>query len=144
MCQTALISRNVRRLSRRSYNHRLEVATPNSYNVAQLSRLNHELDNLYELIYEDWRNITEEDYRLFGGQYVILLQTIKFLYTACRKLPKEMGLREEIRKLGMNYSALYELNSDIVNFNFNLPKNEEMKHLMSRLAEIDKRETVEA
>ena len=51
----------------------------------------------------------------------MLIQTVKQLYDACRKLPKEMGLKDEIRKLGMNYSALYELNSDIVNFRINLP-----------------------
>lgn len=41
-----------------------------------------------------------------------------------------MGLSEEMRKLGMNYSALYELNSDINNFCIKLPKNEEMKQVL--------------
>lgn len=39
----------------------------------------------------------------------------------------------------MNYSALYELNSDIVNFCIKMPKNEEMKKALQRLAEVDKR-----
>ena len=60
---------------------------------------------------------------MFGGQFVILIQTIKQLYDACKKQPKAMGLREETKKLGMNYSALYELNSDIVNFCIKMPKN---------------------
>ena len=144
MCETAVISDKVVRLSRRSYNHRLVMAAPNNYHAGQLARLNRELDSLYELIYDEWTTISEEDYRVFGGQLVILIQTVKQLYETCKKQSKHLGLQEETRKLGMNYSALYELNSDIVNFNFNLPKNEEMKHLMSRLAEIDKRETVEA
>lgn len=67
MCETVLISNRVRRLSRRSYNHRLVIASSEKYHVAQLARLNRELDSLYELIYDDWRNITEEDYRVFGG-----------------------------------------------------------------------------
>ena len=54
--------------------------------------------------------------RVFGGQLVILIQTIKQLYETCKKQSKHLGLQEETRKLGMNYSALYELNSDIVNF----------------------------
>ena len=96
--------------------HRIEVATPGSYQKSQLTRLNHELDSLYETIYDDWTTITEDDYKVFGAQFHLLIQTVKQLYDACRKLPKEMGLKDEIRKLGMNYSALYELNSDIVNF----------------------------
>ena len=91
-----------------------------------MARLNHELDSLYETIYDEWTTITEDDYKVFGAQFHLLIQTVKQLYDACRKLPKEMGLKDEIRKLGMNYSALYELNSDIVNFRIKLPKNEEM------------------
>ena len=96
----------------------------------QLVRLNRELDSLYEFIYDDWRTITEEDYKMFGGQFVILIQTIKQLYDACKKQPKAMGLGEETKRLGMNYSALYELNSDIVNFCIKMPKNEEMKEVL--------------
>ena len=116
MCQTLLLSQNMVRMSKRTYSHRLEVATPNCYNVGRLARLNKDLDSLYELVYGQWRTITDEDYRIFGGQYKILLQTIKDLYNACRKAPGTMGLKEETRKLGMNYSALYELNADIVTF----------------------------
>ena len=49
-----------------------------------------------------------------------------------------MGLKEETNKLGMNYSALYELNSDIVNFRIKLPKNEEIKDTLRKLAELDR------
>ena len=50
-----------------------------------------------------------------------------------------MGLGEETIRLGMNYSALYELNSDIVNFCIKMPKNEEMKKALQYLTEVDKR-----
>ena len=76
---------------------------------------------------------------MFGGKFVILIQTVKQLYDACRKQPKDMGLSEETKKLGMNYSALYELNSDIVNFCIKMPKNEEMKKALQQLADVDKR-----
>ena len=46
-------------------------------------------------------------------------------------------MKEETAILGMNYSALYELNSDIVNFCIKLPKNQEIKQLMNRLDKID-------
>jgi len=138
MCEAGLITRRVVRLSRRSFNHRIEVASPNGYQKSQLARLNRELDGLYETIYDDWTTITEDDYKMFGGQLQLLILTVKQLYDACRKMPKEMGLKDETRKLGMNYSALYELNSDIVNFRIKLPKNEEMKTTLRKLAELDK------
>ena len=84
-----------------------------------------------------WATITEDDYKVFGGQLEILLQTIKNLYDTCKKQPREMNLKEETQKLGMNYSALYELNSDIVNFRIKLPQNEEMKQALHQLAELD-------
>lgn len=106
---------------------------------AQLARLNRELDALYELIYDDWRSITERDYSVFGGQLVILVKTVKQLYEECRRIPGNMVQKEEVERLGMNYSALYELNSDIVNFCIKMPKNQEMKRLMHRLTEVDNR-----
>ena len=144
MCQTTAISDRVIRLSRRSYNHRLEVATPNKYSASQLYRLNRELDKLYEFIYDDWQTITAEDYAVFGGQLTILIQTVKQLYEACKRQPKAMGIGEETRKLGMNYSALHELNSDIVNFRIKMPQNENMKRALGRLSDVDKRLESEA
>jgi len=135
MCQTVMISNTVDRLGRRSYGHRMEVAGRNGYSVSQLARLNRELDGLYELIYDDWNTVTEADYESFGPQFVILLQTLRQLYNECRKAG-DASLREEVKKLGMNYSALYELNSDIVNFCIKMPKNQKMKQLMKRLAEV--------
>lgn len=137
MCQTALIQSNMVRMSRRTYAHRLEVVTPNTYRVTQLARLNRDLDALYELIYSQWHSITAADYRVFGGQFRLLLETIKGLYDSCRKAPKKDGLSDETKLLGMNYSALYELNSDIVNFGIKAPNNDKLKQAFSRLAEVD-------
>jgi len=139
MCQTERISNTVVRLGRRSYTHRMEVARPDGYSVTQLARLNRELDDLYELIYDDWRSITEMDYAVFGGQLVILVKTVKQLYDECRRMPGSIDMKNQVERLGMNYSALYELNSDIVNFCIKMPKNQEMKQLMQRLTEVDGR-----
>jgi hypothetical protein len=38
---------------------------------------------------------------MFGGQFVILIQTIKQLYDACKKQLKAMGLGEETKRLGI-------------------------------------------
>lgn len=137
MCQTAIISNRMVRMSRRAYTHRLEIVTPNTYRVNQLVRLNRDLDALYELVFSQWRSITAADYRVFGGQFKLLLETIKGLYDSCRKAPKEAGLYEEAKRLGMNYSALYELNSDIVNFGINAPNNTKIQQAFARLEEVD-------
>ena len=54
-------------------------------------------------------------------------------------MPDSDVMSSEVERLGMNYSALYELNSDIVNFCIKMPKNQEMKQLMKRLTEVDSR-----
>lgn len=138
MCQTSLISSNIVRLSTRSYKQRLEVVTPDGFNVSHLARLNRDLDNFYELLYSQWQTVTEEDYRLFGRQLNIMLQTIKDLLTACKHLPKSEELHKELGKLNRNFAALYELNSDIVNFKIKMPKDVEMKELMNRAAKVSK------
>lgn len=139
MCQTTLISQNIVRLSKRSYSQRLESVVPHRYRISQLSRLNKDLDNLYEALYCEWQSVTEEDYAILGPQLEILLETIKGLYHSCNKYPKEMGFYNEAKRLGMNYAALYEINSDIVNFKIKLPKDPEVKQIMSRLSEVDDR-----
>lgn len=136
MCQTAVISNTVKRLGRRSYTHRMEVASPGGYSETQLTRLNRELDNLYELIYEDWNTITEQDYAVFGGQLSLLVSTLKLLYDDCRKSDLHRVMHEEVDRLGMNYSALYELNSDIVNFRIKTPHNTELQLMMSKAAKV--------
>ena len=79
MCETVNISRRMVRVSRKTYNNRLDVATPHQYSVGQLTSLNKDLDGLYELLYSQWRSVTE-DYQVFGGQFKLLLETIKSLY----------------------------------------------------------------
>lgn len=136
MCQTALISNRVVRLGRRSFSHRMDMAAPGGFNVVRLSRLNHELDNLYELIYGDWNTISEQDYAVFGGQLTLLVKTIKQLYDDCRKSPLFRGMHAEVERLGSNYSALYELNSDIVNFRIKAPRNVDLQLTMSKASEV--------
>lgn len=136
MCQTERISNTVVRLGRRSYTHRMEVARPNGYGIAQLARLNRELDALYELIYEDWGSITEDDYKVFGGQLVLLVKTVKQLYDDCRNgNGVRRDMHDEVERLGMNYSALYELNSDIVNFRIRAPHNAALQDVMKQAAQ---------
>ncbi len=45
-----------------------------------------------------------------------------------------MGMEEDTKKLGMNFAALYELNSDIVNFRIKTPKSDKIKQALQKLS----------
>ena len=116
MCQTAIISQSIVKLGTRSYKHSLEALAPNEYRVSQLRRLNRDLDAFYEFLYSQYNTITERDYNVFGKQLTSMLNILKMLYVSCKQMPKEYGVSIEAEKLKRNYSALYELNSDIKNY----------------------------
>lgn len=111
----------------------METMTPDSYSVTQLSRLNRDLESFYETLYNQWNTITEEEYKTFGNQLVVMLQTLKELYLTCKRIG-DRKLDKQIELLEMNYSAIYEVNSDIVNFRINLPKDERFKMVMEEAA----------
>ncbi len=133
MCEATLISNKIVRLGTRSYQQMMETMTPDSYSVAQLSRLNRDLEIFYEMLYNQWNAITEEEYNTFGNQLVVMLQTLKDLYLACKRIG-DRKLDKQIELLEMNYSAIYEVNSDIVNFRINLPKDDGFKKVMEEAA----------
>lgn len=132
MCQTMLISNRIVRLGTRSYRQRLEAAASNTCHVMQLVRLNRDLDDFYELLYDQWDTVTESDYETFGPQLQIMLNTLKELYDTCKKMPSSLRLGKETEKLGMNYSAIYEADSDIRNLKLKAGKDTEMKSLLQK------------
>ena len=131
MCQTSLISDKIKNLSGRSFIQRIEIAAPNGFNLFKLTRLNSDLDKFYDLIYSQWSTISEEDYRIFGNQLEILLTTIHDLLMAYENFNLDRSYSIQIEKLKRNYSALYELNSDIINFKINMPKDSEVYELLN-------------
>jgi len=136
MCQTALISSNIIRLGTRSYRQRMEAVVSNQYRVTQLARLNRDLDDFYELLYSQWNSVTEEDYNKFGGQLQIMLETLKDLFDLCKQMSQDGTFSKETEKLGMNYAAIYEMNSDMVNFKIKAKKDADLQQLMKRASTI--------
>ena len=134
MCEATLISNKIVRLGTRSYQQMMETMTPDSYSVAQLSRLNRDLGIFYEMLYNQWNAITEEEYNTFGNQLVVMLQTLKDLYLACKRIGGNKNLDKQVELLGMNYSAICEVNNDIVNFRIKLPKDDGFKKVMEEAA----------
>lgn len=138
MCQTTLISNNIVRLSTRSYRQRLDAVVGNQYKVTQLARLNRDLDSFYELLYSQWNTVTKDDYAVLGPQLQIMLNTLKDLYNTCKKMSCIPELKKETEKLGMNYSAIFEVNSDIKNFRIKKQEDDEMTHLMKQASDVVK------
>lgn len=116
MCQTALISKSIAKASTRSFERNLEAVSGATISHNKLARLNSALDRLYEMVYEQFNEITPEDYRIIEPQLMLLLNTLKGLCNTFRKIPVSEKLSGEAAALSRNYSALYELNSDIKNF----------------------------
>lgn len=138
MCQTTLISDNIVRLSTRSYRQRLDAVVRNQYKVSQLARLNRDLDNFYELLYSQWNTVTKDDYAVFGPQLQIMLNTLRELYNTCKKLSDIPNFDKETEKLGMNYSAIFEINSDIKNFRIKEQHDDDWARLLKQASDVVK------
>ena len=116
MCQTSVISKNIARISSRSFEQNLEVVTGKAVTNNKLKRLNKALDTLYESIYSQYNEINAEDYKIIGPQLNLLLNTLKGLCETYKRIHISGDMSEEVISLGRNYSAIYELNSDIKQF----------------------------
>lgn len=136
MCQTAVISNEIVRLGTRSFKQRLEAMSGTQFPMTRLSRLNRCLDDFYELLYSQLNSVTYKDYEVFGPQLSVLLTTLKDLYRTCVALPKSPGGTAEVERLGRNYSALREIESDLKQFKAVKEQNTE---LLGLLAEAGKR-----
>lgn len=126
----AVISSKIVRIGTRSYRQNLESMGNNYISLLNLTMLNNDLNNLYEIIYDQIPTIKPEDYRIFGGQLQELIKTIKALYQTCKKAPLSLGIDKETETLGRNYSALYELDRDIRNFKLTPVKDESFSQLL--------------
>ena len=135
MCQTATISSSIVRLSKRSFAQQLNAMQPTTFEGKRsLARLNNDLDNLYDDLYEAYHTVTEDDYKVIGPYLRVLIRTLNDLHTACKKAPSSMGLRPQTERLAGNISAICEINNDIVRYKIQLPKDPEMKTIMQRVS----------
>lgn len=134
MCETAIIKDHIIKLGKRSFVQRFEAVEKDALTVRKLAGLNRSLDDFYELLYEQFNTITEKDYKIFGSQMDILIKTVKELYDTCRATLSGDMMREETEKLGKNYSALVEIDSDIREFRIkqNTETEKEMASLLTQ------------
>lgn len=131
MCHTALITDSIANISTRSLRHTLMAASGKEFTKAKLAGLNRSLDSFYELMYDQYNSITRKDYKIIGPQMKILLDVLKNLYSICYKMASPgSNLAQEVDRLGRNYSAIYEINSDIKHFRLPVKQDEELTSLL--------------
>ena len=81
MCETAVISRHIVKIGRKSYDRRLRIASPNyEEKRGELPRLLNEVDKLSNILHNEFHTITAEDYAAFAQELNIVINTLKSLY----------------------------------------------------------------
>ena len=139
MQHTSSISDRIVSLGTRSYRQRLETLSGVGITEHKLKKLNKDLDDLYELLYERINSISEAEVRSISPLLSELVKSVKALYAICRKSVSKLATDKETERLGMNYSALQELYSDLQNFRLPSREDEELKALLSQAATLMQR-----
>lgn len=135
MCQTAVISRHIGRIGRRSFDRRMRIASPLYVEKrGEVARLLNDVDRLSDRLHDEFITITEDDYRMFGSELKILISTLK-------DLRRDSRMRAELRpydeRMREQIADLEELDHDIYVFRVKAPKNEELQKTLESLKDID-------
>ena len=135
MCQTAIISRHIGRIGRRSFDRRMRMASPLFVERnGEVARLLNEVDRLSNRLHEDFITITEADYRMFGSELKIVISTLKALRRESKSRPE---LRRYDERMHEQILDLEELDHDIYVFRVKALKNEELQKTLESLKDID-------
>ena len=135
MCQTAVISRHIGRIGRRSFDRRMRLASPLfTERQGEVARILNEVDQLSDRLHDEFITITEDDYRMFGSELKILISTLK-------DLRRDSRLRADLRpyddRMRQQIVDLEELDHDIVEFRIKAPKNKELQEVMAKIGKMD-------
>lgn len=93
-----------------------------------------EVDQLSDCLHDQFITITEEDYRVFGSELKIVIDTLKSLRRESRYRPDLRRYDERMREQILD---LEELDHDIYEFRVKAPKNKKLQEIMSNLGKID-------
>ena len=131
MCQTMLISESIVSLSKRSFARRLRAVSAHvTAEKSMLTRLNNQLDSLYELLYDNYPSMTADDYNSFKEYLHILLETIQGLCEDYERSLYREALADSLARLRSNRIAIEEIDNDIRNFKIRLPRNPRYAEVM--------------
>lgn len=99
-----------------------------------MGKLLNEVDRLSSQLHEAFPTISETDYKAFGPELKIVIDTLKSL----RKENISRGvLKTYNERLRMQIADLEELDNDIKVFRVNAPKNAQLQSTMSALGNLD-------
>lgn len=135
MCQTAVISRHIGRIGRRSFDRRMRMASPLfTERQGEVARILNEVDRLSDRLHDEFITITEDDYRMFGSELKILISTLKALR---RESQSRSELRRYDERMRQQILDLEELDHDIVEFRIKAMKDEELQEALASIKDID-------
>lgn len=135
MCQTAVISKHIGRIGRRSFDRRMRLASPLFVEkTGEVTRLLNEVDRLSERLHDEFVTITEDDYRMFGSELKIVIDTLKSLRRESHQRPE---LRRYDDRMRQQIIDLEEMDHDIYVFRVKAPKNEELQQALASVKDID-------
>lgn len=135
MCQTAVISRHIGRIGRRSFDRRMRMASPLYVEKrGEVTRLLNEVDRLSDRLHDEFITITEDDYHMFGSELKIVINTLKALRRESQSRPELKPYDDRMRQQIMD---LEELDHDIVEFRIKAPKNKELQDALASIKDID-------
>lgn len=135
MCDTQVLSRNIGRIGRRSFDRRMRMASPFfTERKGEIVRLLNEVDKLSEQLHDSFSSISEEDYKVFGPELNIVIETLKSLR---KESLSHRDLKPYNDRLRQQIEDLEELNHDIKTFRVDAPQNKELQSTMSTLSNLN-------
>lgn len=133
MCQISVISQSINQIGRKSFDRRTRVVSPLFVErKGELARLCRSLDELCEMLHQEFPTITKEDYRLFGPELKLLIDTLNGLLKDSKKYANQG--RECLKEY---IDDLEELEHDIICFRVHLQNNAEMKQTLDAIGKLD-------
>ena len=135
MCQTAVISRHIGRIGRRSFDRRMRMASPLfTEKQGEVARLLNDVDRLSDRLHDEFITITEDDYLMFGSELKILISTLKALR---RESQMRADLKHYDNRMRQQITDLEELDHDIYEFRVKAPKNETLQQTLASFKDLD-------
>lgn len=135
MCQTEVISHRIGLISRRSFDIRMRMASPLFVEKrGEMSRLLNDVDGLCSQLHEDFPTITEEDYKMFGAELSLLIDTLKSLKHDSMTYEK---YATPMDRLSRQIADLEELEHDIIAFRVKAPLNSLLNETMQMVGGLD-------
>lgn len=135
MCQTQTITKSIGKIGRQSYDRRIRLASPSFMDKkGEIEKLLNEVDRLSCRLHDSFSMISEEDYREFGPELKIVIETLK-------SLRKESLSRTELKaynnRMRQQIEDLEELDHDFKTFRIDAPKNKSLSMAMLAVGKLN-------